>query len=190
MNNICLLAYLLSNKEVKQLINEDVKRYLKWTNMDPSKSDYYRFKVCCKSRNFRNILYYRLKAGNRASRILGKIASIVSPGFSTIEIGGKIGGGLLISHSFSITYVNTAGKNLRIGPGVVIGRSQKGFPTIGDNVYIAANSTVIGDLTIGDNVIIGAGTVVTKNIASNSVVVGNPARIIRKICTDDYNEIM
>ena len=190
MNFVCELAYLLSDKNTKQLIDEDVKRNLKWVRIHPEKGDFYRFRICCKNRTFRNILYFRLKDGNITSKIFGKIASIVSPGFKTVEIGGKIAGGLLISHSFSITYVNSAGKNLRIGPGVVIGRNNKGFPTIGDNVYIAANSTVIGNITIGDNVIIGAGTVVTKDIASNSVVVGNPARIIRKISTDDYNEIM
>lgn len=91
---------------------------------------------------------------------------------------------------FSIVYVKKAGKNLRIGPGVVMGRNTKGFPTIGDNVYIAANSTVIGDIVIGDNVIIGAGSVVTKDIPSNSVVVGNPAKKIRAINKSDYNEIM
>jgi serine acetyltransferase len=72
----------------------------------------------------------------------------------------------------------------------VIGRTKKGFPTIGNNVYIASNSTVIGDIKIGDNVIIGAGSVVVKDIPSNSVVVGNPARVIREIREEDYNEIL
>lgn len=48
-------------------------------------------------------------------------------------------------------------------------------------LYIAANSTVIGEISIGDNVIIGAGSVVTKDIPSNSVYVGNPAKFIKKI---------
>jgi len=51
-------------------------------------------------------------------------------------------------------------------------------PVIGNNVDIGANVCIIGDITIGDNVIIGAGTVVTKDIPANSVVVGNPARIL------------
>ena len=62
-----------------------------------------------------------------------------------------------------------------MGPGVVIGRNGNDFPIIGDNVYIASNSTVIGKITIGNNVIVGAGSVVTKDITDNSIVVGNPA---------------
>jgi putative colanic acid biosynthesis acetyltransferase WcaB len=53
-------------------------------------------------------------------------------------------------------------------------------PRIGNNVDIGANVVIIGDIEIGDNVIIGAGTVVTKSIPANSVVVGNPARILDK----------
>lgn len=55
---------------------------------------------------------------------------------------------------------------------------------IGNNVFIGAGSIVLMGVTIGDNVIIGAGSIVTKNIPSNSVAVGNPAKVI---CTlEDY----
>lgn len=50
--------------------------------------------------------------------------------------------------------------------------------TIGDNVYIGNNVLIMPGVTIGSNVIIGAGSVVTKSIQDDSVVVGNPARII------------
>ena len=61
---------------------------------------------------------------------------------------------------------------------------------IGDNVYIAANATVIGSVNIGNNVIIGAGSMVVTDIPDNSVAVGNPARVIRTITKADYKEIM
>ncbi|MBQ8019953.1 MAG: serine acetyltransferase, partial [Paludibacteraceae bacterium] len=58
------------------------------------------------------------------------------------------------------------------------------IPTIGNNVSIGANATIIGDITIGDNVIIGAGAVVVKDVPQYSVVVGNPARVIKTL-TDE-----
>ncbi|WP_437711315.1 hypothetical protein WMF45_39955 [Sorangium sp. So ce448] len=45
-------------------------------------------------------------------------------------------------------------------------------------MYIRAGSVVIGDITVGDNVIIGANSVVNKDVPSNTVVAGNPFRII------------
>lgn len=44
---------------------------------------------------------------------------------------------------------------------------------------IGANATILPGITIGENAVIGAGSVVTKNVSANTVVVGNPARIIR-----------
>jgi maltose O-acetyltransferase len=52
---------------------------------------------------------------------------------------------------------------------------------IGNNVQIGTGAIVLSGVKVGDNVLIGAGSVVTKDIASNSVVAGNPARIIREI---------
>ena len=52
---------------------------------------------------------------------------------------------------------------------------------IGDNVWLGAKVTVLKGITIGDNSVIGANSVVTRNIPANSVAVGSPARVIRKI---------
>ncbi len=49
---------------------------------------------------------------------------------------------------------------------------------VGDNVFIGSNSTILGGANIGSNVIIGAGSLVNKDIPSNSVVGGVPARFI------------
>ncbi len=53
--------------------------------------------------------------------------------------------------------------------------------TVGDNVWIGGNVVVVLGVTIGDNCVIGAGSVVTKDIPSNSLAVGNPCRVIRKL---------
>jgi acetyltransferase-like isoleucine patch superfamily enzyme len=58
--------------------------------------------------------------------------------------------------------------------------------TIGDNVFIGSNVIILPNISIGDNVVIGAGSVVTKSIESDSVVAGNPAKLIRTV--NEYEE--
>jgi acetyltransferase-like isoleucine patch superfamily enzyme len=51
---------------------------------------------------------------------------------------------------------------------------------IGGRCFIGNHTIIMPGLTIGDEVIIGAGSVVTKDVPSNSIAVGNPARIIKR----------
>jgi len=50
---------------------------------------------------------------------------------------------------------------------------------IGNNVSIGSQATILGDLIIGHGSIIGAGSVVTKNIPTNQIWAGNPAKMLR-----------
>ncbi|WCM26957.1 sugar O-acetyltransferase [Sphingomonas sp. QA11] len=49
------------------------------------------------------------------------------------------------------------------------------------NVWIAAGATIIGGVTVGENAVVAAGSVVTRDVPRNSLVGGNPARVIRSI---------
>lgn len=49
------------------------------------------------------------------------------------------------------------------------------------NVWIAAGATIIGGVTVGENSAVAAGSVVTKDVPRNTLVGGNPARVIRSI---------
>ena len=61
-----------------------------------------------------------------------------------------------------------------------------GRVTIGDNVFIGAETVVLPGVTIGSNVIIGANSTVTHDVPDGTVVAGSPARVICSL--DDYLE--
>lgn len=52
---------------------------------------------------------------------------------------------------------------------------------IEDNVWIGEGCVILPNVKIGQNSVIGANTVVTKDVPRNSIVVGNPGRVIRQI---------
>ena len=90
---------------------------------------------------------------------------------------------------FSHCWLITIKDNVTLAPGVHIlahdastknhlGYTKIGKVSIGNNVFVGANSIILPNVNIGDNVIIGAGSVVTKSIPAEVVVAGNPAEII------------
>ena len=56
---------------------------------------------------------------------------------------------------------------------------------LGSNVWLGAGAILMPGVTVGDNSIVGAGAVVTKDVEANTIVVGNPARVLRRITEDD-----
>lgn len=116
-----------------------------------------------------------------------------------IDRGLKVGshfckmGGVIIdpSHCFHISI----GNHVTLAPRVHIlahdastqmflGKTKVQNVTIGNYVFVGASTTILPGVTIGDRVIIGAGSIVSKDIPSNSVAVGNPAKVICSV--DDY----
>lgn len=98
-----------------------------------------------------------------------------------------------VSHCWLISI----GKNVTLAPNVYLlahdastkkhlGYTKIGKITIGDNVFVGADTLVLPNVKIGDNSIIGARSVVSKDVPENTVYAGNPARFI---CTlDEYLE--
>lgn len=62
---------------------------------------------------------------------------------------------------------------------------------IGKKCFVGANAIIMCGVTVGDEVVIGSGAIVTKDVPSNCIVAGNPAKIIREgIHTDNYGKII
>jgi len=114
----------------------------------------------------------------------------------------KIGSNLGISQAALICHISIKiGDNVKIGGGTLIFDTdfhalnsklrlshlsdfvnKRKLPVVlEDNVFIGANCTILKGVTIGKNSIIGASSVVSKNIPSNEIWAGNPAKFIRKI---------
>ena len=57
--------------------------------------------------------------------------------------------------------------------------------TVGDKAWIGLNAIILKGVTLGEGAVVGAGSVVTRNVASWTVVAGNPARVIRMLSEDE-----
>lgn len=119
-----------------------------------------------------------------------KISQVIS-GLS-LPIGLKIGKGLFISHPGSIIINSQCeiGNNINIAPGTVIGygikKGIKGYPKIGNRVFIGPGAKILGPITIGDDVMIGANAVVLNDVPNNAVAVGIPAKVVSYKGSHDY----
>ena len=166
-------------KELKEFLDTYKKK-------DPASRSYLEIVVCYpgvhavffhKISNF----FWKLKL-----RLIGRIISNISRFLTGIEIhpAVKIGKNFFIDHGMGIVIGETTviGDNVSIYQGVTLGgtkwEKRKRHPSISDNVVIGAGAKVLGPITVGKNSKIGANSVVTRNVPSNTVVVGIPARVV------------
>jgi serine O-acetyltransferase len=115
-----------------------------------------------------------------------------------ITTGISISSSVKIGHSFYIGHfggiiINAnviIGDNCNISQGVTIGVSgfeeKRGVPTLGNEVYIGANSVLAGKISIGNNVLIGACSMVKDSFQDNSIILGVPAIIISQRGSKGY----
>ncbi|MBN2073204.1 MAG: transferase [Actinobacteria bacterium] len=136
----------------------------------------------------------------REDNVIGNNVSIGTS--STIEFGNVIGDGSRI-HSGCFLEMTTVGRDVFIGPNVVFTddphpmkcphyKECKGGSVLEDLVKIGANCTILPGVRIGKNSLIGAGSVVVRDVDTDSVYAGNPAKYIKSIhnlkCEKGYFE--
>jgi acetyltransferase-like isoleucine patch superfamily enzyme len=100
---------------------------------------------------------------------------------------------VFINHSFTAMSIGGIefGNDIQIGPHVTIVTNNHDLKdrnvlrcrkvVIGNNVWIGAAASIMPGVQIGDNAVIAGGAVVTKDVPANTVVGGNPAKVIREI---------
>ena len=121
-----------------------------------------------------------------AQKIYGAVNMVVTT-ITRVWIPAEVtfGEGFHIIHaegSISIHPSTIIGKRCGIMHNVTIGTNMTaGAPTIGDDVFIGVNSTILGEIRIGDRVRIAANTAITTDVPTDSIVVGSPAKIYPRL---------
>lgn len=110
---------------------------------------------------------------------IGKNCKISSHTF--ICEGVHIGDGVFVGHNVSFINDKYPRAVNRDGSMQTDADWQMEETWVGDRASIGTSVTVLCGVKIGENAIVGAGSVVTKDVPSNAVVAGNPARVIRTV---------
>jgi len=118
--------------------------------------------------------------------LLPRLLSNIVRFLTGIEIhpAAQIGRRFFIDHGMGVLIGETAvvGDDVTIYKGVTLGGTSLGggkrHPTVGNDVVIGTNASILGAITIGDGARIGAGSVVVRDVPPKATVVGIPGRIV------------
>jgi serine O-acetyltransferase len=100
--------------------------------------------------------------------------------------GARVGPGLSLPHPVGVAFSPvTIGARARLMGGVRLGGggyddvTRDGLPTLGDDCYVFDGAKVFGGVVIGDRVVVGTNSVVSRDIPSDVIALGNPARVVK-----------
>lgn len=184
------------DRELKELIASDLCRYGVQSEKSLSflsRHELYGFRY---TKILRKTKYY--KENKKIIRYMFNRLKLIyyteKYGYS-ISYSTEIGKGFYLGHlgSIVINYQVKIGNNVNLAQGVTIGMANggkhKGVPIISDNVWIGANSTIVGGIVIGKDVMIAPNTFVNFDVPPHSIVISNKAKVIeRNPATINYIE--
>lgn len=172
------------------LIKSDAFRYTSKDNLFAC------FKLYLRSSGFRFSFWFRIANSLRGNKVFYFIPWLVLTRLKfkygyDIPAETNIGPGFYVGHFGGVVISGKAiiGKNCNISHGVTIGFNPrglyKGYPTIGDNVWIGPGAKIFGQITISNNVAIGANAVVSQSVLQCCTLGGIPGRKISDIGSEE-----
>lgn len=127
------------------------------------------------------------RSGLRVAPPVAHASAVVAPS-ARLEAGAVIGAGaviaahvvaggqLMVNRAASIGHDALIGDYVTIGPGATLA----GGCVLEDGAFLGAGAVLCPEVRIGRNAVVGAGAVVTRDVSAGTVVVGNPARVLRR----------
>jgi serine O-acetyltransferase len=176
-----------------QASRADLERYLEHEAPSLKK----KLEVICRNEGLQAVLVYRLGKllhSKRKNVVLwpllavgwgayGLAALFMRRGYGiSVSLSADIGPGFWIGHFGGIEVANCRmAERCSVGQQTKVGRAQQIHgPIIGDGVWIGAHAKVFGPIKVGDRATIAPGARVTNDVPSNSLIVGDPGRIVSR----------
>jgi sugar O-acyltransferase (sialic acid O-acetyltransferase NeuD family) len=103
--------------------------------------------------------------------------AVMIMGHAVVNTGAKLGKGVVINTGAIVEHDCIVHDFVHIAPGAHLA----GAVEVGSGTFIGIGATIIEFIKIGENAVIGAGAVVIDDVPAGSIVVGNPAKVVRRI---------